>query len=145
MKNINKKPRDIFFKLVRKHLSSEDTKKSDIRFKIKINDIICHLNFQKQNEKEYLMIYFNKSLGYTISHFSLIECIEKNTKNARSINKKYFKKKKDDISSIVNIFNDLLINGKTYTKEWESYKSSLLQTALIFLFQTFFLYLLWSD
>ena len=91
------------------------------------------------------MIYFNKSLGYTISHFSLIECIEKNTKNARSIHKKYFKKKKDDISSIVNIFNDLLINGKTYTKEWESYKSSLLQTALIFLFQTFFLYLLWSD
>ena len=63
------------------------------------------------------MIYFNKSLGYTISHFSLIECIEKNTKNARSIHKKYFKKKKDDISSIVNIFNDLLINGKTYTKE----------------------------
>ena len=145
MKNINKKPRDIFLKLVRKHLSSEDTKKSDIRFKIKINDIICHLNFQKQNENEYLMIYFNKSLGYTISHFSLIECIEKNTKNARSIHKKYFKKKKDDISSIVNIFNDLLINGKTYTKEWESYKSSLLQTALIFLFQTFFLYLLWSD
>ena len=140
MKNINKKPRDIFFKLVRKHLSSEDTKKNDIRFKIKINDIICHLNFQIQNEKEYLMIYFDKSLGYTISHFSLIECIEKNTKNSRSIHKKYFKGKKNDISSIVNIFNDLLINGKTYTKEWQRQKSSLLQTALIFLSQTFSLY-----
>jgi len=86
------------------------------------------------------MIYFDKSLGYTISHFSLIECIEKNTKNSRSIHKKYFKGKKNDISSIVNIFNDLLINGKTYTKEWQRQKSSLLQTALIFLSQTFSLY-----